>query len=102
MRCSPGTAAENTGYVIGSRKTDLRGFVKEFNAAFSGRGGGRPEMVQGTAKGGESEIREWILEESGEDVDEADSEEKSFLEPGGPAARLLRGSSLQYRQWSRR
>lgn len=52
-------------YVIGSRKTDLRGFVKEFNAAFSGRGGGRPEMVQGTAKGGESEIREWILEKAG-------------------------------------
>lgn len=52
-------------YVIGSRKTDLRGFVREFNAAFSGRGGGRPEMVQGTAKGSESGIRRWILEKAG-------------------------------------
>ena len=52
-------------YVIGSRKADLRGFVREFNAAFSGRGGGKPEMVQGTVKGSESEMRAWICEKAG-------------------------------------
>ncbi len=53
-------------YVIGSRLQNMREFVKEFNAVFDGRGGGRPEMVQGTARGHESDIRAWILEKAGE------------------------------------
>ena len=52
-------------YVIGSRSADMRPFVKEFNAAFDGRGGGRPEMVQGTASGNEEDIKAWILEKAG-------------------------------------
>ena len=60
-----GNDAEGYRYVIGSRTKDMRSLVKEFNAAFSGRGGGKPEMVQGTAKGSETEMREWILEKAG-------------------------------------
>ncbi len=35
-------------YVIGSRSIDVRPLVKTANAALSGRGGGKPEMAQGT------------------------------------------------------
>ena len=35
-------------YVISSNSVDLRSMVKEINAALSGRGGGRPEMIQGS------------------------------------------------------
>ena len=47
-------------YVIGSRSVDLRKMVKELNAAFSGRGGGKPEMVQGSLKGTKTELRAWM------------------------------------------
>lgn len=53
-------------YVIGSRNIDVRVLVKEFNTEFSGRGGGKPEMVQGTACGRREEIRRWILEKAGD------------------------------------
>lgn len=53
-------------YVIGSRNKDMRALVKEFNAAFHGRGGGKAEMVQGTAAGNREEIRKWILEKAGD------------------------------------
>ena len=43
----------------------MRELVKEFNAAFDGRGGGKPEMVQGTAKGCEAEMRDVDPRESG-------------------------------------
>lgn len=46
--------------MIGSRTQDLRAFSKMLNAAFEGRGGGKPEMVQGTVKGEAGKIREWI------------------------------------------
>ncbi len=57
-----GNDADGYRYVIGSVSLDLRKLVKELNAAFSGRGGGKPEMVQGSLKGTESELREWIQE----------------------------------------
>lgn len=60
-----GNDLEGYRYVIGSRTKDMRSLVKEFNTAFSGRGGGKPEMVQGTAKGKEAEMREWIFEKAG-------------------------------------
>lgn len=53
-------------YVIGSRKADMRALAKEFNAAFGGRGGGRPDMVQGTAEGKEEEMKAWILKKAEE------------------------------------
>ena len=61
-----GNDSEGYRYVIGSRTQNMRELVKEFNAAFNGRGGGKPEMVQGTARGCESEMRMWILEKAGE------------------------------------
>lgn len=35
-------------YCIASKTTDLRALCKELNGKFSGRGGGRPEIVQGS------------------------------------------------------
>ncbi|MDM8211280.1 alanyl-tRNA editing protein [Mediterraneibacter glycyrrhizinilyticus] len=61
-----GNDSEGYRYVIGSRTQNMRELVKEFNAAFDGRGGGKPEMVQGTARGCEDEMRTWILEKAGE------------------------------------
>lgn len=55
-----GNDREGYRYVIGSRTMDLRNIVKEMNAVFSGRGGGKPEMVQGSLKGNENELRAWI------------------------------------------
>lgn len=66
-----GNEKDGYRYVIGSREKDgrmqnMRDFVKEFNAAFNGRGGGKPEMVQGTVQGVGEEIRAWILEKASE------------------------------------
>lgn len=36
-------------YIIGSRHTDLRKAARDINSAIGGRGGGRPEMIQGSA-----------------------------------------------------
>lgn len=35
-------------YVISSKSVDLRAMSREINSALSGRGGGRPEMIQGS------------------------------------------------------
>lgn len=39
---------------------DLRFFVKELNRALDGRGGGKPDFVQGSVKAGETQIREFF------------------------------------------
>lgn len=51
-------------YVIGSRILDMRPLAKELNETFHGRGGGKPEMVQGSVQGNESEMRAWIQEKA--------------------------------------
>ena len=43
-------------YIIGSRHIDLRKAARDINAAIGGRGGGRPEMIQGST----SETKEII------------------------------------------
>lgn len=48
-------------FVAGSRTKDVRGFGKEFQDAFQGRGGGKAEMVQGSVKGTREMIESWIL-----------------------------------------
>lgn len=53
-------------YVIGSRILDMRPLAKELNETFHGRGGGKPEMVQGSVQGNESEMRAWIHEKARE------------------------------------
>ncbi len=43
-------------YAIASRTEDVRALGKEFNAACSGRGGGKPEMLQGSASATREQI----------------------------------------------
>lgn len=60
-----GNAEDGYRYVIGSRSLDMRKLSREMNAAFSGRGGGRPEMAQGALKGNEEALRQWLQEKGG-------------------------------------
>ena len=53
-----GNDADGYRYVIGSKKQDVRNLSKRLNEKFHGRGGGKPEMVQGSLCGNEMEIRE--------------------------------------------
>lgn len=53
-----GTDEGGYRYVIGSRKEDVRPYSKMLNEAFGGRGGGKPEMVQGSLAGAEALIRD--------------------------------------------
>jgi alanyl-tRNA synthetase len=48
-------------YVIGSRSIDVRPLVKTANAALSGRGGGKPEMAQGTMAAPREEIEAELI-----------------------------------------
>lgn len=45
-------------YVIGSREMDVRPFAKLLNERFQGRGGGKPEMIQGSVCGEMNAIME--------------------------------------------
>lgn len=56
-----GTDEGGYRYVIGSRSQDVRLIAKRLNETFSGRGGGKPEMVQGTIQGKQAEIENAIL-----------------------------------------
>lgn len=49
-------------YVIGSGVCDVRPISKMLNEQFSGRGGGKSDMVQGTLQGEETEIRKMFEE----------------------------------------
>ena len=54
-----GSDAEGWRYIVGSRHVDLRANARALNAALRGRGGGRPEMIQGQAAAAADEIRAW-------------------------------------------
>ena len=56
-----GNSQEGYRYVIGSRTQDTRIYAKALNEKFQGRGGGKPEMVQGSLCGNEMEIREEVM-----------------------------------------
>lgn len=47
-------------YCIASNNVDLRPMGKALNEAFSGRGGGKPEIIQGSLSGSEDEIRRFL------------------------------------------
>lgn len=47
-------------YVISSNTTDLRAMAKDINSALSGRGGGRPEMIQGSFGATIGEIQDYF------------------------------------------
>lgn len=49
-------------YILGSRTVDLKAFSKGLNERFQGKGGGKPEMVQGSLVGRAEEIRQMITE----------------------------------------
>ncbi len=53
-----GNEEQGFRYVIGSRERDVRPLCRRINEAFGGRGGGKPEMVQGSLCGNERDIRE--------------------------------------------
>ncbi len=55
-----GSDADGYRYVIGSKTEDVRDLGKQLNEAFSGRGGGKPQMIQGSLKGTENEIRRML------------------------------------------
>lgn len=55
-------------YVIGSKSMDVRAITKGLNEKFKGRGGGKPEMVQGSLFGNESEIREEVIRSCSKEV----------------------------------
>ena len=57
-----GTDEEGYRYVIGSRLEDVRPLSKMLNTTFQGRGGGKPEMVQGSVKGTRTEIEEEVYQ----------------------------------------
>ena len=56
-----GNSSEGYKYVIGSKTQDTRIYAKALNEKFQGRGGGKPEMVQGSLCGNEIEIREELM-----------------------------------------
>lgn len=47
-------------YTLASRTTDLRQLAKDFTSALSGRGGGKPEMVQGNVQESREKIEEFL------------------------------------------
>lgn len=53
-------------YILGSKAKDVRAVSKILNERFGGKGGGKPQMVQGSLQGGEQEIRVLLMELSGE------------------------------------
>lgn len=57
-------------YVIGSRTKDVRPYAKVVNEQFQGKGGGKPEMVQGSVCGKEKDITEMLKKYCKEAVDE--------------------------------
>ena len=48
-------------YAGGQDGADLRGLAKELNTKLNGRGGGKPEFVQGSVKASEDDIREFFM-----------------------------------------
>lgn len=59
-----GTDEGGYRYILGSRTVNLREFAKELNSRFQGKGGGKPEMVQGSLTGARAEIAQMIEEYS--------------------------------------
>ena len=59
----PGAMGRGYKYAIGLRGGDLRSFVRELNQALDGRGGGRPDFVQGFGPGRRTAIEEFLSAE---------------------------------------
>ncbi len=60
-RCAVFAGAGDTyKYAIAQASGDLRPLAKELNGALAGRGGGKPNFVQGSVQAGEAAIREFF------------------------------------------
>ncbi|MDO5765910.1 MAG: DHHA1 domain-containing protein, partial [Elusimicrobiales bacterium] len=57
-----GTDENGYQYTFGSQTLELKVFLKDFHEKFSGKGGGKGEMVQGTVSGSEAELRAYLME----------------------------------------
>ncbi len=55
-----GSDDEGYRYIISSRSVDLRPLTRDINAGIGGRGGGRGEMIQGSATQNAETIREFV------------------------------------------
>lgn len=51
-----GNGADDWRYILGSRTWDTRQLCRYLNQTFQGKGGGKPEMVQGSLKGKKTDI----------------------------------------------
>ncbi len=51
-----GTDEGGYRYILGSRSMDMRGLSVKLNEGFQGKGGGKPEMVQGSLIGAKADI----------------------------------------------
>ena len=56
------SGSDETGfsYCLATREGDLRAFGKEMNAALNGRGGGKPNFLQGSVKASKAEIEKFF------------------------------------------
>ena len=59
------TGEEEYRYVIGCKEGSVREIAKELNLKFQGRGGGKPEMVQGSLKGNKDAVEAFLKEKAG-------------------------------------
>lgn len=58
-----GTDESGYNYVIGSKMVNVAELSRAMNAAFSGKGGGKDRMVQGTVHGKIDEIKNFLMEQ---------------------------------------
>lgn len=49
-------------YVIGSKEMDVRFLASGLKEKFDGRGGGKPEMIQGSVSGSQKDLKMWLME----------------------------------------
>lgn len=58
--CFSGTDESGYKYAVGCRNGDLRPFVKELNQTLNGRGGGKPNFVQGSLQADRDAIQAFL------------------------------------------
>lgn len=60
--CGAFIGNDNSGYhyILGSKTVDMREFSKKLNEKFQGKGGGKPQMVQGSLNGEKKAILEAV------------------------------------------